>query len=205
MKKYMIVLLILGVICSNIAFAQGKAKHHKSMEHKSSRHHAVVHHAIPMRVHHAVAKHPSSTHHHSVAHHHNMVKHHGKHIARHHAVKHNAAPQGETIVIDDHLSTAVVEIKNGNVYVNDNHVFKIKSLKKEDDKIMIDNITPPPAPPAVIAGPDHSEDDNKMSNSGHEQKMKHSFCPESEAGSSHKTFIHGRWKWVPGDKQPADK
>ena len=70
--------------------------------------------------------------------------HYGKRIAKHHPVKHHPIKRvDETITIDDHSATAIVNIKNGNVYVNDSLVTTVKNPKNEDHRIIINYIMPP--------------------------------------------------------------
>ena len=119
MKKYMIILLIItSILNGDRVFSQTSAKHHK-----------IVNRGTPCNT---------------------MVtrpKHYGKSLAKHHPVKrHPIKRVEETITIDDHSATAIVNIKNGNVYVNDSLVTKIRNPKNEDHRIIINYITPPPQP-----------------------------------------------------------
>ncbi len=56
----------------------------------------------------------------------------------------------ETITLDDHSATAIVSIRDGNVYVNDSLVTTIKNPKCEDHRLIINYIVPQPAPITVI-------------------------------------------------------
>ncbi len=87
-------------------------------------------------------------------------KHYGKSIAHHHhAIKRHpvapVTPTQETITMDDHSATAIVSIKDGNVYVNDSLVTSIKNPKCEDHRLIINYITPPPPPPAPVTVVEH--------------------------------------------------
>ena len=116
MKKYMIILLIIASILNgDTGLSQTSAKHNKIAKRST----------------------PCNT----------MVtrpKHYGKSIAKHHSVKkHPVKRVEETITIDDHSATAIVNIKNGDVYVNDSLVTKIRNPKNEDHRIIINYIMPP--------------------------------------------------------------
>lgn len=71
------------------------------------------------------------------------AKHHKKSLAKHHAVKHPAM-RYETITVNDRSNLAIVEIKKGNILVNDSFVAKLTNPKYEDDNIIINYIAPPP-------------------------------------------------------------
>ena len=127
MKRYMFGLLILvSIFNSNAGFAQSTAKHHKTAR-----------------------KTPCNTLTTAAPEYHH--KYHSKGIVRHHIPKkHPIARLYETITIDDHSATAIVNIKDGNVYVNDSLVTTIKNPKNEDHRLIINYITPPPAPITII-------------------------------------------------------
>ena len=79
------------------------------------------------------------------------VKHHHKGLAKHHTGKKRPTPRvDETITIDDHSATAIVNIKDGKVYVNDSLVAQVKNPKNEDHRIIVNYIAPPPQPVAEI-------------------------------------------------------
>ena len=50
----------------------------------------------------------------------------------------------ETVTVNEHSSTAIVEIKKGNVYVNDKLVAVVKNPRYEDHTIIINYIVPEP-------------------------------------------------------------
>jgi membrane-associated protease RseP (regulator of RpoE activity) len=89
--------------------------------------HVVKHVAAGKRV---VSLHPGT--HHGIVHHHAMHK----------AIQHHAPARSEAVTLTESKPTTEIEIKDGNVIVNDNFVLKIKSLKNEDDKITLHNVTP---------------------------------------------------------------
>ncbi len=80
-------------------------------------------------------------------------KHHGKSMAKHHVVKRAVPRVDETISLDDRSATAIVNIKDGDVYVNDSLVATVKIPKNEDHRIIINYIAPPP--PAPVAEIEH--------------------------------------------------
>ena len=80
-------------------------------------------------------------------------KHHGKSVAKHHVVKRAVPRVDETITVDDRSATAIVNIKDGDVYVNDSLVATVKNPKNEDHRIIINYIAPPP--PAPVAEIEH--------------------------------------------------
>lgn len=125
MKKYIILLMVLVSVSSNMVFAQNTVKHHKTAKKHT----------------------PCNTMAAAPEYHH---KYHGKGIAKHHVAKKHPHRVQETVNIDDHLNTAIVSIKDGNVYVNDSLVTTVKDPKHEDHRLIINYITPPPAPVTVI-------------------------------------------------------
>jgi predicted metalloprotease with PDZ domain len=78
------------------------------------------------------------------------VRHH-KAVAKHKAKKPMApvAMSQETITVDSHSPTSVVDINKGNVYVNDSLVTRVVNPLHEDKRIIINYIAPA-APPVTI-------------------------------------------------------
>ena len=127
MKKLTIIFVILGLLinCPS-GYAQTKASHHKS---KTQNH---------RKKNPATAKRTSKR----VPLHNGVARHRGRKIAK--RTFKTAIPKISTI--ENHTNVAVVEIKNGSIYVNDAFVSTIKSLKNEDQKIIINNIPSSPLP-----------------------------------------------------------
>jgi S1-C subfamily serine protease len=71
-------------------------------------------------------------------------KHHYKHIAKHHTAKKPVPRVDETINIDDYSATAIVNIKDGDVYYNDSLIAHVKNPKNEGHRIIINYIAPQP-------------------------------------------------------------
>jgi len=65
-----------------------------------------------------------------------------RHKPEHAILKYVKATNRESIVVSERTPTTDIEIKNGNVLINDSFVFKIKSLKNEDHNITL-NYQPP--------------------------------------------------------------
>ena len=139
MKNYATILMMAGLLGTSTGFAQNAVNHPKTVN------------GAP-----CVTMGPTTTHHHKK--HHVAAKgvaaapkHHPKAVAHHH---HAVKPQPvmktlETISVDDHLSTAIVSIKNGEVYINDSLVTSIKNPQCEDHRLIINFIAPPPPAPVV--------------------------------------------------------
>ena len=91
-----------------------------------------------------------------------VAKQNSKSIARHHKGKkyHNSKDQ-KTFSIDDHSTSAIVEIKNGNIYVNDKLFSNIKNIKNEDQKIIINYIVSP-SPTSAISTNNSVPEENKV-------------------------------------------
>jgi sRNA-binding carbon storage regulator CsrA len=124
MKKYMTICLLLTSLMScGELFAQNAAKH--KMARRSTPCNTLT--TAPKRHHRTPAKYAA------------------KHSRRTHPVP---RPVQETIAVDDRMNTAIVSIKNGDVYINDSLVTTIKNAKNEDHRLIINYIAPPPPPAA---------------------------------------------------------
>jgi hypothetical protein len=125
---------------------------------------AVTHIAAKQPVVKHAAKHPAVTHlaaKNKVAKHHPAVHHKKAHRAAAHPVVKRANPviNQENITLNEHKPTTEIEIKNGNVLINDSFVFKIKSLKNEDDKISITTTAPQVIQSNATEKPDNEKEE----------------------------------------------
>lgn len=128
---------------SNAGFAQGTANQKKTVAGTPCN-------SMGQTVHHYKRHHHTRSSVAAVARPHKAVVHH------YHAVKKEPIrPTIESISIDDRYPVAIVSIKNGDVYVNDSLLTTIKNPQCEDHKIIINYITPPPAPPAPVTVVEH--------------------------------------------------
>ena len=134
----MILIALLLSLISNLCNAQATKKHHKvqSADHRVSAHHkAGISRRNPAAKHIAVHKKPAS-HKHAVSKHYKRKRNGKDYIAN------IPVLPGKLIAINTESAAQAIEIRNGSVFINDSFVFKIKSLKHEDDKININFIAP---------------------------------------------------------------
>ncbi len=74
----------------------------------------------------------------------------------------------EKVTLNEKATSATVEIKNGEVFINNTFYFKIRSLKNEDDKITVDYVPPAPvvAPPVTKTDNNKEEEEEESENTG---------------------------------------
>jgi len=138
MKKQLAIIssaiLVLSIITAS---AQAGSKHHRSTGHHASRQHkTVVTSSSPHHKHNDALQKTGAGYKHTAVPHHNRKKHRSDSLT-----KIPLLPSKE-VRINDFTATAEVEIRNGYVYYNDSFLFRIKNLRREDDKIRINYVAP---------------------------------------------------------------
>jgi len=129
-----------------------------------------------------------------VAKHQPAVHHKKAHRAAAHPVVKRANPviNQENITLNEHKPTTEIEIKNGNVLINDSFVFKIKSLKNEDDKISITTTAPQVIQSNATEKPDNEKEEMEEPAAPSERAMLGVYSTDgSDAGAKIVSVVPG--------------